>query len=374
MKIIRILLYSALIYLISCSSGSKEFEVEGIVLNNPEKQTLYLDLIELDAPSPKTLDTIDLEKGNASFSLKVPGTDHESIYRLRFSKENKFLLLIGKDSKINCEIDWNNLDRYSTNSSASNSFRDMMSSFNSLLQELETLRTAATSTEINDSVKNVSENQFRAKSKETENFLIHYADTTSSPSIALYIVGPILQGQANPQEMGALMISLSKRFSSHPGIQKIVKEYFDANEGNKSKSLVGSVAPEITLPDVNGNNFTLSSLRGKYVLVDFWASWCGPCRQENPNVVEAFNQFKNKNFTILGVSLDRSKGSWLDAIKADGLTWTHISDLKYWESAVVPMYNIEGIPFNVLIDPQGKIIADNLRGSDLQKKLSEVLK
>jgi thiol-disulfide isomerase/thioredoxin len=115
-------------------------------------------------------------------------------------------------------------------------------------------------------------------------------------------------------------------------------------------------------------------LRGKYVLVDFWASWCGPCRQENPNVVAAYSKYKDKNFTIMGVSLDKDKASWVQAIKADNLTWTQVSDLQYWNSAVVPLYSIEGIPFNVLVDPQGNIIASNLRGNGLMQKLDEVLK
>ena len=136
---------------------------------------------------------------------------------------------------------------------------------------------------------------------------------------------------------------------------------------------VGKQAPEITLPDTEGNTVKLSSYRGKYVLVDFWASWCGPCRQENPNVVEAFKKYSNKNFTILGVSLDLKKAAWEKAIVADNLNWTHVSDLKQWSSIVVPLYGIEGIPFNVLINPEGKVIAENLRGEALDQKLSEVL-
>jgi peroxiredoxin len=138
---------------------------------------------------------------------------------------------------------------------------------------------------------------------------------------------------------------------------------------------IGQPAPEIALPDPNGNVVTLSSMKGKYVLVDFWAKWCGPCRQENPNIVRAYNKYKDKGFTVFGVSLDRSKEDWLKAIQDDGLTWTHVSDLKYWQSEAARIYGITGIPFSVLLDPNGVIIAkgNNLRGAALHKKLEEVL-
>ena len=138
----------------------------------------------------------------------------------------------------------------------------------------------------------------------------------------------------------------------------------------------GAQAPEINLPTPQGANLALSSLRGKYVLIDFWASWCGPCRQENPNVVRAFNQFKNKGkgFTIYSVSLDQDKGKWEKAIAADGLTWYHVSDLAGWSSVAGAAYGIKAIPQSFLLDPQGRIIAKNLRGEALAAKLVEVLK
>ena len=142
----------------------------------------------------------------------------------------------------------------------------------------------------------------------------------------------------------------------------------------QKKNAVGTLLPDFTQPDTSGKPISLSSLRGKYVLIDFWASWCGPCRQENPNVVEAFNKFKNKNFTILGVSLDKAKPAWEEAIRLDNLTWMHVSDLQGWSNAVAQQYQIYQIPQNILIDPEGKIVAKNLRGNQLDRKLMRVLK
>jgi peroxiredoxin len=142
----------------------------------------------------------------------------------------------------------------------------------------------------------------------------------------------------------------------------------------EKKTSIGQQAPDFTMNDTTGTPVSLSSFRGKYVLVDFWASWCGPCREENPNVVKAYNEYKGKDFTILGVSLDKTKDAWEKAIKDDHLTWNHVSDLQYWDNAAAKLYGVQAIPANFLIDPSGKIIAKNLRGDKLDKELAQVLK
>ena len=151
---------------------------------------------------------------------------------------------------------------------------------------------------------------------------------------------------------------------------KIFDRYLDALEN----SSVGKKAPGITQFDVAGEPYSLQDLKGKYVLVDFWASWCPPCREENPKLVAIYNDFKDKNFEILGVSFDRDMKAWKKAIADDKLTWKHISDLQHWNNGAAGVYGIKAIPQNVLINPEGIIVARNVHGEDLRKKLEELLK
>ena len=138
--------------------------------------------------------------------------------------------------------------------------------------------------------------------------------------------------------------------------------------------LMGKTIPDFEQTDINGKMVNIKSLRGKYVLIDFWASWCGPCRGENPNVLNAYNKYKSKNFTVLGISLDKTKENWVDAVKKDGLVWQQLSDLKFWSNAVAQQFGIQSIPQNYLIDPNGIVIGKNLRGEELETKLASILK
>jgi len=168
--------------------------------------------------------------------------------------------------------------------------------------------------------------------------------------------------------------ALYSALSNEVQTSKIGAEYGTLLSLAKGTS-VGSAAPDFTMNDPEGKAVALSSFKGKYVLIDFWASWCGPCRQENPNLVAAYHEFKERNFTVLGVSLDRPNGkdAWLKAIQDDQLAWTQVSDLQFWNNAAAKLYGVRGIPANFLIDPQGTIVAKNLRGEELHTKLQELL-
>lgn len=207
-----------------------------------------------------------------------------------------------------------------------------------------------------------------AQSKEKHK---EYLLANPNVSIAMHAFRQFAGYDINADEAEPLFLKLSETVRNSAGGKEMAERIEIAK-----KVGIGRIAPDFTQNDTLGNPVSLSSFRGKFLLIDFWASWCGPCRQENPNVVAAFKKYNNKGFDILGVSLDQPTGKekWLKAIHDDNLTWTQVSDLKFWGNAVAAQYGIQAIPQNFLLDPNGKIIGKNLRGEALNKKLEEIMK
>lgn len=210
-----------------------------------------------------------------------------------------------------------------------------------------------------------------------EEFKVFVAETTEKTkafigeaegSIVAILAAQMLDADENIDFVSKLADNMVKEYPNSEIALQYQKEI-----NSVRKTAIGQPAPDIELETPTGNKISLSSLKGKYVLIDFWASWCGPCRKENPNVVKLYKKYKGKDFEILGVSLDKNKEAWEAAIAKDGLDWLHISDLKMWQSSVVPLYNVTGIPLTVLVDKKGVIIAKNLRGEELGDKLKELL-
>jgi peroxiredoxin len=330
---------------------------------------------------PVALDSAKISGNNGQFNLTTTSKSEE-LYELVFGNNLLAVPLINDAKEITVGVDLGKKDDFYevTGSMATNQLKDLIDVFGKKNFEVDKIMAGL------DSLKqaHASDSALLAMTIRKNNivqdlntYLMQFINTNGNATLSALTLGWASRTFSRADFLAA-MNEMVKKYPDNVAIQGIKQTYdqqlADADRREKESTWVGKQAPDLSLPDANGKMISLASYKGKYLLVDFWASWCGPCREENPNVVRAYKSFKNKNFAILGVSLDKDRDAWQQAIQADSLSWTHVSDLKYWNSKAVEIFKFEGIPFNVLIDPQGKIIAESLRGDELENKLAEVLK
>ncbi len=364
--------------LAACKTNKNKFTVIGELANMPG-QTVMLEEIGINE-----IRVIDSAKSDAKGHFEVSGsTPEDNLYRLRFNG-NRFILLAIDKGNVKVTGDWNSFENYDVAGSAgSSSMKKFITTVREHLRDINTMSIIMDSLRAkgNDSLSATAEKDMNDFKFKFTRFIEMYADTSKFFPVAIF-AAQMLNPMVEKEFLASFTDGLSKRFPQATHVKefearlnKMLAESGQAAPAEASSGPAeGSPAPDIDLATPAGKKASLSSLKGKYVLLDFWASWCAPCRHENPNVVAAYNKFKSKNFTVFSVSLDSDKDKWAEAIAHDKLEWTHVSDLQGWQSPVAATYGVQSIPSNFLIDPSGKIIAHDLRGDDLDAKLEEVLK
>lgn len=391
-KHFRLLPLLALALLLSqCQQKSKSGEFS-IAINyvNADKlapmaeRKIFLEEIPFGPEAnPIILDSAAVKADKAA--LELHGKAKEAgLYQITV-ENGPILILVNDAEKINVDIDMSKHEKFYTVKGSAGSeqmqqfiqeYTDRSQEINAVFTKLDSLKQAAAP----DSAVLAATDQKNKSMATMNNYLKNFITKSDNPAVTIFALGISSRVMSKDDFEAGLNASL-KKFPEH-GMLKTMKQTFDMQQAQMaemekqkaSRSMIGKDAPNLTMPDLKGKNISISDYRGKFLLVDFWASWCAPCRQENPNVVRAYDKFRSKNFTILGISLDKEKAPWEKAVAADKLTWAHMSDLKFWDSEAVKAYGFEGIPYNVLIDPNGKVIAENLRGFDLEQKLTEALK
>ncbi|PKP22821.1 MAG: hypothetical protein CVU05_02255 [Bacteroidetes bacterium HGW-Bacteroidetes-21] len=379
----NILLLSILISFHSCQNEDYNFEISGVI-NGGKGKAIFL-----SSTSENDSVVIDSDDGFL-FKGKVK---NGNFYNLYFDKTRPILLYVDSGNVIKIQAEIESFDKiYNVEGSdVSSDIKTLQGKLEATYNKIKSIYDEnmknADSTKI-DSIKNIITLETNKTVNEHRDFILDFIRKNPSSFAVLPAIYQSFDARTPIFSYlndyvyfrmvdSALMATNPKSVHTQDFHSQVIqyKRQYDSFISQQTKPVEMQTAPDFKVMSPEGKMISLSSFRGKYVLLDFWASWCGPCRKENPNLVNAYRIFKKKNFTIFQVSLDNNKPDWIAAIDKDKLgEWSHGSDLKYWESEPGKLYNVGSIPSNFLINPDGVIIAQDLRGEDLQNKLKEVLK
>ncbi len=348
----------------ACQSAKDEFSIKGSIAG-VETGKVYLQKI-VDG-RPQSIDTADVVDGKFTFKGKMEIPD---IRILRLNEQDYFAQLFLDNSSVKVIANKDSLRNTKITGSATQDvfqvYLTELERLNKQVSDLQQKYQAAMSSGNTDEAKK-TEIDYTAMIDNMKVFTKNFVKEHNSSVVAAYITLVQLAPQLEVSELDSIVAKFPAEINSSEYVTKL-KEMSDGMK----KTAIGAVAPDFTMNDPAGKPVQLSSLRGKVVMIDFWASWCKPCRQENPNVVKLYQKYNSKGFEIIGVSLDRTNEEWVKAIQDDQLSWVHVSDLQFWQNAAARLYSVNSIPQTYLLDKEGKIIAKGLRSEQLAAKLAEL--
>ena len=375
-----------LVLLLSCNGERSSFKVSGS-LDNGEGMMIFLKEMTSTEMIP-----VDSTKIDDAGGFELNGTSPENrFYAVHTQPESFIYLLARKGDRIIIEGDAQALTTTYTVAGSEDSrlIRELTSEQNKVLARIYQLNRVFTDSvqspqleKIKEGLDSIYDGILEAHREYTFSFIEDNLHSQASLMALYQQIGPrqyVLDPEEDFRYFAMVDSSLGILYPQSDAVQDLHRQVIELRQKMQVEALssslleAGTMAPEIALPSPDGDTILLSSLRGKYVLLDFWASWCPPCRLENPNLVRIYEKYQGKGFEIYQVSLDRTRDDWLRGIEEDGLHWIHVSDLQFWKSVVVPVYNLQGIPMSYLLDRQGRIIAQNLKGDMLDQKLKELL-
>jgi len=369
----------------ACSSNPNEFSIKGDFENADNEKVI---LMQLKTDGMKKVDSVKLStEGKFHFT---GFTNIPAFFVVQADRSKTITLLVKPGDNISLTANLNNFNS-SYDIDGSKDSRKIMKLRRNLEGNIAKLDSLGRFYKQNPNNENNQKLRARLNKvskdivQEQKNYTKEFIDNNLNSMVSLMAlyqqIGPrsyVLDPKKDFEYFEKVDSSLMSQYPNSGPVKSLhsqveqMKKQMEAEKKKAERLGIGQEAPEIALPNPEGDTITLSSLRGNYVLLDFWASWCKPCRVENPNLVKAYNKYNDKGFEIYQVSLDKKRASWKKAIKKDNLSWTHVSDLKFWNSSAARTYNIKSIPANFLLNKKGEIIDKDLRGEALQKKLHEL--